>query len=275
MSFEQWQGATQPKVLGTQNLHSVFGDSLDFFILLSSGTGIIGSFGQGNYAAGNTFQDAFGRWRASRGLAARAIDLGPVEGEGYAAENENALEFTLRQGMGVIKLEEVMAMIDHAITYPKAGDVASAQLLSGTRRADPLSGTDEAAVQRPDPKFSHLWISNSAASMSTAAAGEYDFQNALRTALTFIGAVEVAQTAIINKLSKLLAMEVADISPERPVGAYGMDSLISVELRNWMSVQLEAAIQQFELMGAKSIQELAGMAAERSRLVPAALVSTK
>ncbi|RDW56652.1 hypothetical protein BP6252_14065 [Coleophoma cylindrospora] len=267
MTYKQWQAAVLPKVQGTLNLQSVFGESLEFFILLSSGTGIIGSFGQGNYCAGNTFQDAFARWRTSRGLPARTIDLGPVEGEGYAAENENALEFTIRQGMGVVKLEEVVALINHAITYPYAKDVSCSQTLAATRRADPASGSDEAAVQRPDPKFVHLWAGSSKTDIKSADSGEFDFRDALRSATTHNVAIEAAQTAIVIKLSKLLAMPIEDIRPERAVGTYGMDSLISVELRNWMAVQLEANIQQFELMAAKSIQELAAMAAERSRLV--------
>jgi NAD(P)-dependent dehydrogenase (short-subunit alcohol dehydrogenase family) len=56
MNYEQWRAAMDPKVQGTWNVHEVFGDSLDFFILLSSSGGIIGSFSQGNYCAGNTFQ---------------------------------------------------------------------------------------------------------------------------------------------------------------------------------------------------------------------------
>ncbi len=68
MEYEQWRAAIDPKVQGTWNIHEVFGKSLDFFVLLSSIGGIIGSFSQGNYCAGNTFQDAFARYRAELGL---------------------------------------------------------------------------------------------------------------------------------------------------------------------------------------------------------------
>lgn len=68
MKYEQWRAAMDPKVSGTWNIHEVFGASLDFFVLFSSSGGIIGSFGQGNYCAGNTFQDAFARYRAGMGL---------------------------------------------------------------------------------------------------------------------------------------------------------------------------------------------------------------
>lgn len=68
MKYEQWRAAMDPKVSGTWNIHEVFGASLDFFVLFSSSGGIIGSFGQGNYCAGNTFQDAFARYLAGLGL---------------------------------------------------------------------------------------------------------------------------------------------------------------------------------------------------------------
>lgn len=68
LTYEQWRAAVEPKVNGTWNLHEVFADSIDFFILLSSAAGIFGSFSQGNYCAGNTFQDAFARFRAGLGL---------------------------------------------------------------------------------------------------------------------------------------------------------------------------------------------------------------
>lgn len=61
MKYDQWRAAIDPKVSGTWNIHEVFGDTIDFFVLLSSSGGTIGSFGQGNSCAGNTFQDAFAR----------------------------------------------------------------------------------------------------------------------------------------------------------------------------------------------------------------------
>lgn len=71
MEYQQWRAAMEPKVHGTWNIHEVFGNSLDFFVLLSSSGGVIGSFSQGNYCAGNTFQDAFARYRAGFGLPGR------------------------------------------------------------------------------------------------------------------------------------------------------------------------------------------------------------
>ena len=59
------------KALGTWNLHlHTTAQPLDFFIMLSSVSGIIGWRGQTNYAASNTFLDALAHHRRARAPAA-------------------------------------------------------------------------------------------------------------------------------------------------------------------------------------------------------------
>ena len=76
--------------LGTWNLHELLPTDLDFFILLSSLAGIIGSVSQANYAAGNVFQDALVRYRRQKGLAAQSLDIGVMTGIGYGEEHQDA-----------------------------------------------------------------------------------------------------------------------------------------------------------------------------------------
>jgi hypothetical protein len=75
---------------GTWNLHEFLPQDLDFFIVLSSLAGIIGSVSQANYAAGNTFQDALIHYRQQKGLAAQSLDIGVMTGIGYVEEHEDA-----------------------------------------------------------------------------------------------------------------------------------------------------------------------------------------
>lgn len=42
MSFAQWKNALKPKFNGLRNVHHAFGDSLDFLVMLSSASGILG-----------------------------------------------------------------------------------------------------------------------------------------------------------------------------------------------------------------------------------------
>ncbi|KAI1295720.1 KR domain-containing protein [Xylaria venustula] len=62
--------------------------SLDFFAILSSVSGVIGNKDQTNYASGNTVLDAFTSYRQDLGLAANTVDMGAIQN---TSTNEAAL----------------------------------------------------------------------------------------------------------------------------------------------------------------------------------------
>lgn len=269
MSYAQWQASLGPKVTGTWNLHSLFGNCLDFFIILSSVCGIFGSRGQGNYSAASTFQDAFARYRASLNLPVRTIDLSSVISEGYTAENKSAADHTHQQGFDDMQLEELFALVNQAIINPIPTDVASSQVLVGTTRLDPIIHRHKNTFgQKADPMFSHTWTVNSACEPSKKGGNKLDLRAALSTATTLQTAVNTIQHAVAGKLSQLLSMPVEEIRVEQSVSSYGADSLVAIELRNWVSKQFEAQVQNFELMSGQPINALANLITERSRLVP-------
>ncbi|WP_041991935.1 type I polyketide synthase, partial [Streptomyces sp. AcH 505] len=72
--------ATRAKTVGAANLHQLFAedarDTLDAFVLFSSGAGAWGGGHNGAYAAGNAFLDALAAHRRGRGLTATAIAWG-------------------------------------------------------------------------------------------------------------------------------------------------------------------------------------------------------
>jgi myxalamid-type polyketide synthase MxaE and MxaD len=77
----------RPKVQGAWNLHCLtLDDELDFFVLFSSLSAMLGSVGQGNYAAGNAFQDALAHHRHACGLPGLSINWGPWAEVGMAAD---------------------------------------------------------------------------------------------------------------------------------------------------------------------------------------------
>jgi NAD(P)-dependent dehydrogenase (short-subunit alcohol dehydrogenase family) len=99
MTYEEWTAAVAPKVQGTWNLHqATLSCPLDFFVCFSSVSGVIGQPGQANYAAGNTFLDAFVQYRRSQNLPASSIDIGAMEDAGYLAENKAIREKVLSTG---------------------------------------------------------------------------------------------------------------------------------------------------------------------------------
>jgi len=114
MTFDQWERAVLPKVVGTINLEKHLPSPLSFFILLSSLTGVAGHLSQANYSAGNTFQDAFARHRVASGQSAISIDLSAVSGVGYvaAANNDGAKTRIEALGSRSLPIEEILHLLE-------------------------------------------------------------------------------------------------------------------------------------------------------------------
>ena len=93
LSQERMRKVMAPKVTGTWNLHeATAGLLLDFFVLFSSAVSVLGSPGQGNYAAASAFLDAFAHFRRHHGLPAISINWGPWADVGLAAEATEKLK---------------------------------------------------------------------------------------------------------------------------------------------------------------------------------------
>ena len=75
-----------PKVYGAWNLHHATADEpLDWFCSFSSAAALLGSRGQGAYAAANSWLDGFTHWRRAQGLPASAIAWGAWDQIGRGA----------------------------------------------------------------------------------------------------------------------------------------------------------------------------------------------
>ena len=78
---QEWSRFAQvmaPKIAGAWHLHTQTQDHpLDFFILFSSIASLLGSAGQGNYAAANAFMDTLSHARRLQGLPALSVNWGP------------------------------------------------------------------------------------------------------------------------------------------------------------------------------------------------------
>ena len=75
-----------PKVQGSWNLHTLTADRpLDFWVIFSSVTALLGNPGQAAYVAGNSYADALVHHRRMQGAPALSINWGPWKGEGMSS----------------------------------------------------------------------------------------------------------------------------------------------------------------------------------------------
>ncbi|WNZ66021.1 SDR family NAD(P)-dependent oxidoreductase [Myxococcus sp. MxC21-1] len=78
LDAERLRTVLAPKVQGAWNLHAqTLGRPLDFFVMFSSAASMLGSPGQGNYAAANAFMDVLAHHRRAAGLPALSVNWGP------------------------------------------------------------------------------------------------------------------------------------------------------------------------------------------------------
>ena len=106
MSVDDFHAFVRPKVQATRNLHNI-----DFFVYLPSTGGIVGSRGQGDYNAGNTFQGAIANHRRVHGQSTRSINLGVVLGIVITAQRREILSYLKTGTMIGIHEQEVLTTI--------------------------------------------------------------------------------------------------------------------------------------------------------------------
>ena len=105
-SWERFETVLRTKAEGAWALHELTcGAELDFFVLFSSAAAVLGSGGQGSYAAANAVLDALAHFRSARRLPAVSIGWGRwTVGLAAAMEDRMRRRWT-RQGFAEIDLD--------------------------------------------------------------------------------------------------------------------------------------------------------------------------
>ena len=234
--------------------------------MLSSISGVIGNATQAAYAAGSTFMDSFSAYRNSLGLPAVTLDLGVITGIGYLAANKELSEGMERQGFEGTNEKKLMALIKSAIVDPRREGVL-AQTITGLgnwKQGVSLGNFDA-------PLFAHfrrqaLGSGDSRREVSTAD----NIRQDLRQCKTIDDAAANICAALIGKLAARLSTPVENIDPSKTMSEYGVDSLVAVEVRNWIAKEIESMMPILELLANHSLLQLSARIAQRSKLVSVA-----
>lgn len=269
MTVDDWYTAVRPKVHASWNLHAVVEKDLDFFVLLSSTSGIVGNRGQSNYSAGNTYQDAIARYRVSQGLKATVLDLGMILSVGFVAENAELIGHLRAEGFTAIREEEFHAVLDQCCDpVNEVPSFLKSQVTPGLEIPEILysKGIDAPQWKR-DPLFSHLFQVRTSSGRSDGPDKRVNYAMLLAAADSVDAAENIILDAILTKLSKALSIEAKNIDPSKPLHAFGVDSLVAVELRTWLLKEIGAEVAVFDMMGGANIRQLASLVTTRSSFV--------
>ena len=271
LSLADFDAAIAPKVQGSWNLHELLPRNLDFYILLSSAGGVIGSRGQSNYAAGNTYQDALARFRVSRGQACFALDLGMVLGVGFAAERREVTNRLRSAGYRGIKEVEFHAALEYLCdSSHSAKSPVDAQVITGFEIPGPEvmeNGTDGFYWLRK-PIFSSLLAIGGGDSRTpkvrTSSERQIDYAGLLRDSNSRDEAGAIVTQALVSRISKSLDIGEKEIDVQKSMHKYGVDSLVAVEIRYWLMKDLKAELSIFDILGNTSLVALGHQIAGKS-----------
>lgn len=265
MNFEDWQAVVQSKVAGAWNIHnSLNGNDLDFFITLSSAAGLVGNRGQAAYAAANTFLNGFVQYRARQGLPATTIDLTAIQGVGYLADNaERNAEVLTNLGGETLDESEVLALLAAAISGVMKQSCDN-HCLTGLK----FSTESPLPFYASDAKFTYLRQAVEAALQGTAGNKvAVSVGQAVKQAQTKDEALHVITEGLVDKLSSVLMIPSDDMDVSREITAYGLDSLNAIELRNWITKELQANLQVLELLTSGSLTNLSEVVLKKMKNV--------
>ncbi|MGF1481204.1 MAG: thioester reductase domain-containing protein [Cyanophyceae cyanobacterium] len=224
--WQQFSRVLAPKVEGAWNLHQLTQHlPLDFFVMFSSAASVLGSPGQGNYAAANAFLDALAHYRCFLGLPGLSINWGPWSDGGMAAKlssryGEVTQGSTIAPEQGLQALAKVLGLEPQVAVLPFEWSAFQQQFGAGTQLpllAELVSPTQAAA-------------SNQRSILSQWQEADEGDRSHLLT------------TYIQGQVAKLLEVAPAEIDIHQSLQDLGFDSLMAVDLRNAVQTQLQAEL---------------------------------
>lgn len=267
MTLDEWTQAASPKVEGTWNLQNATeGIDLDFFVLFSSISGVIGQPGQANYAAANTFLDAFSQYRSSKGLPVVSIDVGAVDDIGVISNNENLRRAMLATGAYMIKETELLEAVGAAMIMCRSSSV-NRNFVLGLASTIPLNSPNNRALWKKDMRMA-AYRNISGDGDGGAGAGSDTMKALLATIRHDEAALKDPDTAktlayeIGRKLFSLVLRSDDEIQTSASLADLGMDSLVAIEMRSWWRATFGFNISMLELLGMGNLDALGEHAAD-------------
>jgi acyl transferase domain-containing protein/acyl carrier protein len=211
-------------------------------VLFSSLAGTLGAAGQANYAAANTYLDAFAAECRAAGRPTVSVAWGPWAGEGMAARQSAGARMA-RRGVLPLSLAEGLALFDVALASPRA------QLVAARFDTDALEDRNDtsAMLARLDGRTARQ---RSARVGPRLAERLVDLEPARQ--------LDLVTHAVREQAMRALALDDADRIPlDQPLQNLGLDSLSALELRDVLQSMTGLRFESTLLFDQPSIEALA------------------
>ena len=236
--------------------------------MTSSVNGSLGNATESNYCAANYFLDIFARYRRNLGLLAVSVGLGVVSEVGYLYENPEIEKLVMRRGVHAINEDELLQIIDAALSTPCGFSNASYDRLSESHiltGLEPL-GLDElrkkdfegTPMTFNDPRAALLagLFSTDTSNLSTSNSNGLSPE-----LLVAINSSDSATSVIIRiikkRFSNLLLVAMEDLNPGKPMSSYGIDSMLAAVIRSWVYQTFKVDVDLMALLSqSATIQSL-------------------
>lgn len=264
MTYAEWQDVQGPRVTGVWNLHNALqsnGVSLDFFVIFGSFSGSFGQWGQANYASTNTFLDSFAQYRRNQGLPATTIDVGAVEDVGYISERPELLQLSRSTGSFLLTEQCVLDSVELAIARSAAPvrDCDSEYINPssfgiGFRSNKSLYDLTNTLIYRRDRRFCiarNMERTSGETAKQPTDSGIATFLEQARANPSILG----ESSTVVNLAGEIgrvlfsfLLRSEENIVLDVPLSSLEVDSLVSIEIRNWCRQRLRVELSILQIM---------------------------
>ncbi len=241
-TWESFEQVCHPKVQGAWNLHQLTcNQELDFFVMFSSIASLLGSAGQANYSAANTFLDALAHARQAMGLRGLSINWGAWSQIGLAADIEENLNL---KGIESIKPEQALIVLEQLLNS------SSSQVgVVNINWSKYLSNQNH-----------NSFLENFAIDISEKE--ELITEKLLTTSPCELK--QIIQNHVQSEVAKVLGIKnIYSLDLQQGFTELGMDSLNSVELRNRLQTTLKYKVSSTIAFDYPTIESLTNYLVEQ------------